>query len=110
MERRSFLGISLLGLLACALPSTEVCNSSDKLISDSVPALLNGNESVISKKKYDLYIDPRCLEDIKNWGVDQIDPQTQREIYENTNPCTLHHIDSVSFVVTNGDSQRTTHI
>ena len=28
-----------------------------------------------------LYLSPEALEDIRNWGVDQIDEKTRREIY-----------------------------
>ena len=29
----------------------------------------------------DLYVSPECMEDIRNWGVDQVDEITRREIY-----------------------------
>jgi hypothetical protein len=29
----------------------------------------------------DLYLSPEALEDIRKWGVDQIDKQTRKEIY-----------------------------
>lgn len=35
-------------------------------------------------KKFDysqLYCSPESLEDIRNWGIDQIDGQTRKEIY-----------------------------
>lgn len=34
-----------------------------------------------STERFKLYCSPETLEDIKNWGVDQIDEQTRREIY-----------------------------
>ena len=41
-----------------------------------------GNSSSINRGKMtDLYVSPEAIEDIRNWGVDQIDEVTRREIY-----------------------------
>jgi len=41
-----------------------------------------GNSSSINRKKLtDLYISPECLEDIRDWKVDQVDEVTRREIF-----------------------------
>jgi len=41
-----------------------------------------GNSSAINRGKLtDLYVSPESLEDVRNWGVDQIDEVTRREIY-----------------------------
>ena len=41
-----------------------------------------GNSSSISRGRLtDLYVSPEAIEDIRNWGVDQIDEVTRREIY-----------------------------
>ena len=41
-----------------------------------------GNSSSINRGKLtDLYVSPEAIEDIRNWGVDQIDEVTRREIY-----------------------------
>ena len=41
-----------------------------------------GNSSSINRGKLtDLYVSPESLEDVRNWGVDQIDEVTRREIY-----------------------------
>lgn len=41
-----------------------------------------GNSSSINRGKLtDLYVSPEALEDVRNWGVDQIDEVTRREIY-----------------------------
>lgn len=41
-----------------------------------------GNSTSINRGKLtDLYMSPECMEDIRNWGVDQIDEVTRREIY-----------------------------
>ena len=42
-----------------------------------------GNSASINRSTLtDLYISPEGLEDIRNWGVDQIDEVTRREIYQ----------------------------
>lgn len=52
----------------------------------------------------DLYVSPEALEDVRNWGMDQVDPVTRREIYvstENGAPITrifgvnLHDLDEL---------------
>ena len=41
-----------------------------------------GNSSSINRGKLtDLYVSPEAIEDIRNWGVDQVDEVTRREIY-----------------------------
>lgn len=41
-----------------------------------------GNSSSQNRGKLtDIYLSPECMEDIRNWGVDQIDEVTRREIY-----------------------------
>ena len=42
-----------------------------------------GNSSSINRGKLtDLYVSPEAIEDIRNWGVDQVDEVTRREIYQ----------------------------
>jgi hypothetical protein len=42
-----------------------------------------GNSGSLSRGKLtDLYLSPEALEDIRNWGVDQVDETTRREIYQ----------------------------
>jgi len=44
-----------------------------------------GNSSSINRGQLtDLYVSPEAIEDIRNWGVDQIDEVTRREIYNAT--------------------------
>lgn len=41
-----------------------------------------GNSTSLSRGKLtDLYLSPESIEDIRNWGVDQVDEVTRREIY-----------------------------
>jgi hypothetical protein len=41
-----------------------------------------GNSTSINRKKLtDLYLSPESVEDIRDWGVDQVDEVTRREIY-----------------------------
>lgn len=41
-----------------------------------------GNSTSVNRRKLtDLYLSPEGLEDIRNWGVDQVDEITRREIY-----------------------------
>ncbi len=41
-----------------------------------------GNSTSINRKKLtDLYVSPECLEDIRDWKVDQVDEVTRREIF-----------------------------
>ncbi len=41
-----------------------------------------GNASSLRKRRLtDLYLSPEALEDIRNWGLDQVDEITRREIY-----------------------------
>jgi hypothetical protein len=41
-----------------------------------------GNSSSINRGRLtDLYVSPEAIEDIRNWGVDQVDEVTRREIY-----------------------------
>lgn len=41
-----------------------------------------GNSSSINRKKLtDLYVSPECLEDIRDWKVDQVDEITRRDIF-----------------------------
>jgi hypothetical protein len=42
-----------------------------------------GNTGSLNRGKMtDLYLSPEALEDIRNWGVDQVDETTRREIYQ----------------------------
>ena len=42
-----------------------------------------GNSTSINRGKLtDLYLSPEAMEDIRNWGVDQIDEVTRREIFQ----------------------------
>lgn len=42
-----------------------------------------GNSSSLNRRKLtDLYISPEGLEDIRNWGIDQVDEVTRREIFQ----------------------------
>jgi hypothetical protein len=42
-----------------------------------------GNTGSLNRTKLtDLYLSPEALEDIRNWGVDQVDEVTRREIYQ----------------------------
>ena len=42
-----------------------------------------GNSGSLNRGKMtDLYLSPEALEDIRNWGVDQVDETTRREIYQ----------------------------
>ena len=64
-----------------------------------------GNTGSINRGRLtDLYVSPEALEDIRNWGLDQIDETTRREIYnasENGAPITrvfgvnLHDLDEL---------------
>jgi len=61
-----------------------------------------GNSSSINRGKLtDLYVSPEAIEDIRNWGVDQIDEVTRREIYTADDAVTrvfsvnLHDIDEL---------------
>ncbi len=41
-----------------------------------------GNSTSMNRSKLtDLYLSPECMEDIRSWGVDQVDEFTRREIY-----------------------------
>ena len=41
-----------------------------------------GNSSSVNRGKLtDLYVSPEAIEDLRNWGVDQVDEVTRREIY-----------------------------
>jgi len=41
-----------------------------------------GNSASLNRRKLtDLYLSPEALEDIRNWGLDQVDEVTRREIY-----------------------------
>lgn len=41
-----------------------------------------GNSASVSRRRLtDIYLSPEALEDIRNWGLDQIDEITRREIY-----------------------------
>ncbi len=41
-----------------------------------------GNTASVKRGKLtDMYLSPEALEDIRNWGVDQVDPITRREIF-----------------------------
>lgn len=41
-----------------------------------------GNSTSINRRILtDLYLSPECMEDIRDWGVDQVDEITRREIY-----------------------------
>ena len=42
-----------------------------------------GNTASLSRRRLtDMALSPEALEDIRNWGVDQVDEMTRREIYE----------------------------
>tara|TARA_B100000959_G_C14929947_1_gene603194 strand:+ start:416 stop:1429 length:1014 start_codon:yes stop_codon:yes gene_type:complete len=42
-----------------------------------------GNSSSVNRGRLtDLYVSPEAIEDIRNWGVDQVDEVTRREIYQ----------------------------
>ena len=42
-----------------------------------------GNTGSLNRGKLtDLYLSPEALEDIRNWGIDQVDEVTRREIYQ----------------------------
>ena len=44
-----------------------------------------GNSASINRSRLtDLYLSPEGIEDVRNWGVDQIDEVTRREIYNAT--------------------------
>ena len=52
---------------------------------DYIPALHTPSESVLVDEKYrKLYMSPQALEDIRNWGIEQVDEETRREIYSGT--------------------------
>ena len=41
-----------------------------------------GNSTSVNRSRLtDLYLSPEAMEDIRNWGIDQIDETTRREIY-----------------------------
>jgi hypothetical protein len=41
-----------------------------------------GNSASVGRGKLtDLYVSPEALEDVRNWGLDQVDEVTRREIY-----------------------------
>lgn len=41
-----------------------------------------GNSTSTNRRKLtDLYLSPECVEDIRNWGMDQVDEVTRREIF-----------------------------
>lgn len=64
-----------------------------------------GNSASVGRGRLtDLYVSPEALEDIRNWGLDQVDEVTRREIYtapENGAPITrifgvnLHDLDEL---------------
>jgi hypothetical protein len=64
-----------------------------------------GNSASVGRGRLtDLYVSPEALEDIRNWGIDQVDEVTRREIYsapENGAPITrifgvnLHDLDEL---------------
>jgi len=42
-----------------------------------------GNSGSLNRGKLtDIYLSPEALEDIRNWGLDQVDEVTRREIYQ----------------------------
>lgn len=41
-----------------------------------------GNSVTASGRLTDLYLSPEAIEDVRNWGIDQIDETTRRAIYE----------------------------
>ena len=75
MDRRSFFSRSFLGLSSLLFCSTVPIQNN--VVTAAVPMLHDGTRW---RKVTELYIDPRCLEDIRRWGVDQIDETTKREI------------------------------
>jgi len=41
-----------------------------------------GNSTSVNRGKLtDLYVSPEAMEDIRNWNVDQVDPETRRQIF-----------------------------
>ena len=74
MNRRLFIQKSILGLCAAAILPITVVKSWH------VPAVSMLHDGTRWRKVSELYIDPRCLEDIRRWGVDEIDEATRREI------------------------------
>jgi len=66
MDRRTFIQATAACLIAPVIPQA--------LPEPILPAPVKFNY-------HDIYISPEALEDIKNWGVDQIDETTRREIY-----------------------------
>ena len=75
MDRRLFLGQSL--SLLCAAVLVPRIPVQKPVVTAAVPMLHDGTRW---RKVTELYIDPRCLEDIRRWGVDEIDEDTRREI------------------------------
>jgi hypothetical protein len=44
-----------------------------------------GNSASVGRGRLtDMYVSPEALEDIRNWGLDQVDDVTRREIYNST--------------------------
>ena len=41
-----------------------------------------GNSASVGRGRLtDIYVSPEALEDVRNWGLDQVDEVTRREIY-----------------------------
>ena len=44
-----------------------------------------GNSVTATGRLTDLYMSPEAIEDIRNWGIDQLDETSRREVYQSTN-------------------------
>jgi len=44
-----------------------------------------GNSVTATGRLTDLYLSPEAIEDIRNWGIDQLDETSRREVYQSTN-------------------------
>jgi hypothetical protein len=43
-----------------------------------------GNSVTATGRLTDLYLSPEAIEDIRNWGIDQLDETSRREVYQST--------------------------
>jgi hypothetical protein len=66
-------------ILQCDFDYDESVDACKKAMRNTPPS---GNFTDREKLK-DLYISPEAIEDIRNWGVDQIDETTRKEIMLN---------------------------
>jgi len=74
INRRTFIQAAV-GALGVA-----VCPSTKGILPAPTPPLKSYNLSSI-------YLSKEALEDIRNWAVDQVDEETRREIYSNSDGC-----------------------